>query len=215
MMEIHVIRLRPGQDVRNELDSLCKELRISAGVILTAVGSLQKAKIRLAQNASTNANEIADLTEELLEIVSLTGTMNFEHGMHVHVAVADANGEVCGGHLLEGCEVFTTCEIVIGDAKAWEFQRHGDVNTGHRELVTKKKVVRRELDFITEVEEEGYATPTGGKKARRLRQMRMMERERAAMNGETRRGLLARIGAIIVPPPTPARTTMPEIASEV
>ena len=203
--------------MKKELESFCQLKNIQAGIIITAVGSLQKAKIRLASSVQTNTNEVAELTEERFEIVSMTGTLSAKNGMHVHVAVADANGEVCGGHMLEGCEVFTTCEIVLGECKRFAFERHADVNTGHKELVVVKNTAR-DLESEYYLDDEGSATTPTGKKARRMRQMRMMEMERERLQqgggGGERRGLFSRIAAVIVPPLTPMRTVN-EVADEV
>jgi predicted DNA-binding protein with PD1-like motif len=46
------------------------------------------------------------------EIVSLTGTLSVGCH-HLHVAIADSTGAVFGGHLLPGCVVRTTAEIVL------------------------------------------------------------------------------------------------------
>lgn len=46
------------------------------------------------------------------EIVSLTGTLS-AGCHHLHVAMADSTGAVFGGHLLPGCVVRTTVEIVL------------------------------------------------------------------------------------------------------
>lgn len=204
--------------MRKELEQYCQLKNIQAGCIITAVGSLQKAKIRLASSVQTNTNEVAELTEERFEIVSMTGTLSAKNGMHVHIAVADANGEVCGGHLLEGCEVFTTCEIILGECKRFAFERHDDVNTGHKELVVVKSTARDlESEYYLDDDEGGSASTPTGKKARRLRQMRMMELERERLRqegGAERRGLFSRIAAVIVPPPTPMRTVN-EVADEV
>lgn len=118
--------------------------------------------------------------------------------------------------MLEGCEVFTTCEIVLGECKRFAFERHADVNTGHKELVVVKNTAR-DLESEYYLDDEGSATTPTGKKARRMRQMRMMEMERERLQqggGGERRGLFSRIAAVIVPPPTPIRTVN-EVADEV
>jgi hypothetical protein len=46
------------------------------------------------------------------EIVSLSGTLS-SSGHHVHMSIADCDGNVFGGHLMEGCLVRTTAEIVL------------------------------------------------------------------------------------------------------
>ena len=72
------------------------------------------------------------------EIVALSGTLSI-HGMHIHLAVADAEGVVKGGHLLEGCLIHTTCELVILEQNLVEFTRPLDPQTGYPELEVKQR----------------------------------------------------------------------------
>ncbi len=74
---------------------------------------------------------------EKLEIVSLTGTLAIS-GVHLHIAISDATGKTIGGHLLDSNLVYTTAEIVIGEAKDLEFSREQDMESGYKELVVKK-----------------------------------------------------------------------------
>ena len=69
------------------------------------------------------------------EIVSLTGTFSRNDGCHIHISLADAEGNTIGGHLVDGV-VFTTCEVVLGTADGVEFVREMDRETGYRELVS-------------------------------------------------------------------------------
>ena len=50
------------------------------------------------------------------------------------MSVSDAQGAVRGGHLMPGCIVRTTAEVVIALLPGWEFRRELDVATGFREL---------------------------------------------------------------------------------
>ena len=77
--------------------------------------------------------------QERFEIVSLTSTVS-RHGCHLHMALADHQGNVVGGHVLEGCEVFTTAEIVIGECVNHVFSREHDEETGFDELVVTTKL---------------------------------------------------------------------------
>ena len=70
---------------------------------------------------------------EPMEIVSLTGTLGLD-GLHVHLSLARRDGACVGGHLVEGCIVNTTAELVIGELTEVEFQRTVDPATGYREL---------------------------------------------------------------------------------
>jgi predicted DNA-binding protein with PD1-like motif len=126
-MRILVLRLRPGQDLRQQLEAFVKDKKIRAGFMITAVGSLRKAAIRLADQPGPT------VFDEKFEIVSLVGTLG-QGGVHLHISISDKNGRTLGGHLVEGCLIYTTAEIVIGDAMGLEFNREQDTETGYREL---------------------------------------------------------------------------------
>jgi predicted DNA-binding protein with PD1-like motif len=68
-----------------------------------------------------------------LKIVSLVGTLG-QDGVHLHISIADSTGKTTGGHLVDGCLVYTTAEIVIGDAQGLTFSREQDEQTGYKEL---------------------------------------------------------------------------------
>jgi len=124
------VRLRPGQDLRRELLAVAERERIQAGWVLTAVGSLSRATLRLAGAASHATLEGA------LEIVALAGTLS-QGGSHLHLAVADDRGTTVGGHLAEGCVVRTTAEVVVGADDRLRFDREPDPETGYDELVVR------------------------------------------------------------------------------
>ncbi len=68
-----------------------------------------------------------------MEIVSLSGTLSPD-GLHLHIALAGRDGRCVGGHLLDGCIVHTTAELVIGELTDLAFRRVEDPATGYREL---------------------------------------------------------------------------------
>ena len=127
-MNIHAIRLQPNQDLKKSLENYARENQINAGVVLTCVGSLKNATLRMADE-----NIIKTFTGKY-EIVSLVGTFSAD-GCHLHISLSDKDGNVIGGHLKEGCDIYTTAEIVIGDIKNLIFTRAMDENTGFKELV--------------------------------------------------------------------------------
>jgi predicted DNA-binding protein with PD1-like motif len=124
------VRLRPGQDLRRELLAVVERERIQAGWVLTGVGSLSRATLRLA-GAASHATLEGDL-----EIVALAGTLS-QGGSHLHLAVADDHGATVGGHLAEGCVVRTTAEVVVGADDRLRFDREPDPETGYDELVVR------------------------------------------------------------------------------
>ena len=131
-MQVHTIRLLPGQDLKNELENFVKNQRIQAGFVLTCVGSLTQATLRLANKAEGNKYQ------GYFEIVSLVGTLSAD-GLHLHASVADPDGQTLGGHLLSGCEIHTTAEVVIGALPDVVYQRQPDPVSGYNELNVYRK----------------------------------------------------------------------------
>ncbi|HUQ33292.1 MAG TPA: PPC domain-containing DNA-binding protein, partial [Pyrinomonadaceae bacterium] len=126
-MKVYALRLTPKQDLRKQLELFSRERKLQAGLILTAVGSLQKVSLRLADQKEATA------FEGKYEIVSLVGTLSPD-GVHLHISLSDSTGKTIGGHLVEGCEIYTTAEIVIGEARGLVFTREQDAQTGYKEL---------------------------------------------------------------------------------
>jgi uncharacterized protein len=130
-MRALAFRLTPGADLRAELERITRENELAAGCILTCVGSLSRARLRLP-SASGETAAYATF-DEPMEIVSLAGTLSPD-GLHVHVALSRRDGSCVGGHLVEGCVVNTTAELVIAELAEVEFRRRLDPATGHAEL---------------------------------------------------------------------------------
>ena len=71
--------------------------------------------------------------DEPFEIVSLTGTVSAER-LHLHISLAREDLSVLGGHLLEGCVVNTTAEVVLLELDGICFSGAFDPATGYTEL---------------------------------------------------------------------------------
>lgn len=126
-LQVVAIRLRPGQDLKQTLDAWARENAVQAAVVLTCVGSLRRAALRLADQPGPT------LFEGKFEIVSLTGTLSV-YGSHYHIAISDAVGQTLGGHLMEGSLVYTTAEIALGVLPGVRFERRFDPESGYDEL---------------------------------------------------------------------------------
>lgn len=125
------VRLMRGDDLKKCIQQLVSKHGVLAGSIASCVGCLNKLNIRLAA-----ATQTLELTEPV-EIVSIMGTLTPEH-QHIHISVAKQNGEVIGGHLLEGCLIDTTAELIIHHYPNLSFSRQHDPETGFTELVITK-----------------------------------------------------------------------------
>ena len=130
-----VKRLLPGQDLKAELINLARVNHIQSGCVISGVGSFTHARVR---TAAENGKETYVEWDEHMEIVSITGTIS-EYGQHVHLSFSDINGNTYGGHLAEGCRVFTVVEIVILVFDDMIFEREFDKVTGFKELKVSNK----------------------------------------------------------------------------
>jgi predicted DNA-binding protein with PD1-like motif len=130
--KIHAFRLKPGQDLRKEIETFVGKENIKAGWMVTCVGSLTQAHLRLANQPG------GTYYKGHFEIVSLTGTLSTA-GSHLHLSFSDSTGNTLGGHLLGDNIIYTTAEIVIGESKDLLFTREKDGTTPWEELQVKKQ----------------------------------------------------------------------------
>lgn len=123
----HAFRLKPGDDLKAGIQKLVIEKQIQAGWIGTCVGSVTHYQVRFANqpNGSSDSGHF--------EIVSLTGTVS-TNGSHLHISLSDSTGKTIGGHLMEGCKIYTTAEIVILSSNEFVFKREKDGTTPWEEL---------------------------------------------------------------------------------
>ena len=124
-------RLKPGQDLRKEIEKIALDKDIEAGVLLSVVGGLENAKLRIA--GSEPEGQIVKEWPGPFEIVSGTGTIS-KNGCHIHVSLSDKEGSVIGGHLKDGCIVKSTAEIVLLVFEDISYKRTLDEKTGFNEL---------------------------------------------------------------------------------
>ncbi|MGC1309676.1 MAG: PPC domain-containing DNA-binding protein [Phormidesmis sp.] len=126
-IETIALRLNPGADIRRDLEAIAQKEQIRAGVILSAVGSLSEVCLRFA------GNDIHTTLPGKHEILTLSGMLSAD-GVHLHMMVANSQGECKGGHVVYGCQVYTTLELAIALLPTTQFQRVFDEATGFLEL---------------------------------------------------------------------------------
>lgn len=57
-LRVHAVRFGPGQELLGSLQAFVEERRLRAPFIITCVGSVTKATLRLANATATNTNEV-------------------------------------------------------------------------------------------------------------------------------------------------------------
>jgi predicted DNA-binding protein with PD1-like motif len=130
-MQNYTFRLKPGQDLFDSIQAFVMEQHVEAGCILSGVGSLRHATLRLA-NREYNSEY-----QGPFEIVSITGTVSI-HGSHLHISISDGDGKTIGGHLETGCKIYTTAEIVIAVFRDVIYKREFAEDSGYEELAVYK-----------------------------------------------------------------------------
>ena len=132
-MRALTFRLKPEADLFDSIEAFVADNQIEAGCILSAVGSLTHATLRLANRKHYNEYD------GHFEIVSATGTVS-TNGSHLHLAFSDGDGVTIGGHLVTGCKIYTTAEIVLAALDGVVYKRELLVNdSGFEELMVYKK----------------------------------------------------------------------------
>lgn len=128
-MYTYTFRLKPQKDLFDEIEAFVAAKNIQAGCMLSSVGSLTHATLRLANR------EFYTDYEGHFEIVSLIGTVS-TNGSHLHISISDGDGKTIGGHLVSGCKVYTTAEIVIAVFEDVLYKRELlEDDSGYEELV--------------------------------------------------------------------------------
>src|SRR3990167_3884265 len=119
-MKTFPLRLTPGQDLRAALEVAVQSQNCRAAFVLSGIGSLSTAGIRLA-----GAEQPTRLTESM-EILTLSGTVAVTEGgktaSHMHMAISTATGQV-----------------LLALLPDWQFSREPDAATGYDELVVQAR----------------------------------------------------------------------------
>ena len=128
MKKLIARRLERGDDLMLSIKQIAKENHLQAAVVLSGVGCVSEARLRDA--SGVNIQEV----KEHLEIVSITGTVS-EQRTHLHVSFAKEDLSVIGGHLVEGCIINTTCELILMELENLKYGVTFDEETGYKEII--------------------------------------------------------------------------------
>lgn len=135
-MQNYTFRLSPGQDLFDSIQAFAMKKHVQAGCILSGVGSLRHATLRLADR------EYNSEYEGPFEIVSITGTVSV-NGSHLHLSISDGDGRTIGGHFESGCKIYTTAEIVIAVFHDVIYKRELAEDSGYEELAVHEVLIDR------------------------------------------------------------------------
>jgi len=126
------VRLLPGTDLINGLKKVCEDNGVRYGVLITAIGSLQKLTFKtFVPNEKAKLGAAYTEAEVLpgpIEILGVNGviveTESGEVAFHLHGSFADKHGRVYGGHLVDGGNpILATLDAVIGEVTGAKIMR--------------------------------------------------------------------------------------------
>lgn len=120
-------RLAENEDLLEAITLQAKRSGITAGFFIL-IGTLKEAKLGFYHHGKYETIEVA----KPLEIVSCLGNVSVkgqETVVHAHISVANEKGEVFGGHLLSGCIVSLTGELILVETPGIRLQRNFDEKT--------------------------------------------------------------------------------------
>ena len=127
-MKPYLLRLKPNQDIKQELLKFVLDRNTKVASIVSALGSVSSMQVRIADGKSV----VCDTQNR--EVLSLSGTL-INGKIHAHIGAISTKMDVFGGHLMDGCIVHTTMEITLLDlSDDIQAERTYDSETGYDEL---------------------------------------------------------------------------------
>lgn len=124
------LRLPPGADLRRSLEAAALADGKTAAFVVSGIGSLSNPRLRFA------GSEAETSLQGAFEILCLSGTLTPD-GAHLHMAIADEQARVAGGHVAYGNTVRTTAEVLLAQLPDGMLGRELDASTGFKELVVR------------------------------------------------------------------------------
>jgi predicted DNA-binding protein with PD1-like motif len=122
-------RMVPGDDVLKTIEAVANKHGVRSGQ-LNLIGAIAGAKLGYFDVKKKEYKHFS--VDEDLEVVSCMGNISTHDDslvVHAHIILADEEGRCHGGHLLPGCTVSVTIELVIIETES-ELKRARDDETG-------------------------------------------------------------------------------------
>jgi predicted DNA-binding protein with PD1-like motif len=126
--KVVIARLEPGEDLLHSIEKVASENRVRSGQ-LSMIGAVKGVHLGYFDREQKAYKDFT--VSEDLEIVSGIGNItrhDNNYVIHAHLVAADETGRCYGGHLLEGCLVSVTIELIIIEVP--ELKRAVDELTG-------------------------------------------------------------------------------------
>jgi predicted DNA-binding protein with PD1-like motif len=110
---IHILRVDPGEDVLESINSLLRETRLRQAVVLGGYGTLAAYHLHWVTHNHIPTDNAFVRGEGGVEILGMCGLV-VEGEPHIHVTLATPAGAY-GGHMEPGCTAYVTCEVFFAE----------------------------------------------------------------------------------------------------
>lgn len=120
-------RLVEDEDLLETITMVAKRARVCLGFFFL-IGTLKKANLGFFREGKYETIEM----NQPLEIISCLGNISLKENKifaHAHIAVSDEKGKVFGGHVMPGCLIGATGELVLMEAEGAKLFRKLDEKT--------------------------------------------------------------------------------------
>lgn len=131
-----VARLFEGEDLLDSVTKVAERAHVSAGFFFL-IGTLKKANLGFFREGKYETTEMV----VPLEVVSCSGNVSIKEDRvfaHAHIVVSDDEGNAFGGHVMPGCLIGVTGELVLIEATGIKMSRRLDEKTKLSLLSTEK-----------------------------------------------------------------------------
>ncbi len=132
-----IIKIKPGEQIRNDLLRFARTAGVKNAVIVSAVGSVKNVNFRGIKAGArlpiTEPRMHQHTVQGPMELLGLEGNLMLDESgevdCHLHILMGKSSGEVLGGHLFDA-EVFATCEILLTEMEVSGIERHPSSSGG-------------------------------------------------------------------------------------
>jgi hypothetical protein len=117
-------RLVEGEDLLETVTKVAENAKVSMGWFFL-IGTLKKANLGFFREGEYETTQM----DQPLEIVSCLGNISIKENKtfaHAHISVSDEKGRVYGGHVMPGCLIGVTGELVLMEADGVKIFRKFD-----------------------------------------------------------------------------------------
>lgn len=117
-------RLVEGEDLLETVTKVAENAKVSVGWFFL-IGTLKKVNLGFFREGAYETTEM----DQPLEIVSCLGNISIKENKifaHAHISVSDEKGRVFGGHVMSGCLIGVTGELVLMEADGVKISRKFD-----------------------------------------------------------------------------------------